>query len=88
VTAPYDRMNAHRPFVANDRAPREKRPLVERFAESVNRAMFAIYFASAAGIVLALSLGEPRAAWLFLGAMLTSASTEIIVWLFLRRLRP
>jgi hypothetical protein len=79
-------MNAHRPFVANDRAPREKRPLVERFAESVSKMMLAIYLAAAVGIVLALGFGEPRAAWLFLGAMLTSASTEIIVWLFLRRL--
>lgn len=79
-----ERRNAvHRP--ANDGEP-VRVALPERFADLIGRAMAAIYLSSGAALIACLLVGAQRPAWLFLGAMLTSASTAILADLFKSRI--
>jgi hypothetical protein len=78
----------HAPQAANDRAPREKRSTLTRFADAIGSAMLWLGTLSFAGILAALLLGHPEAAWPFIGSMASAALTLVLTGLFERRLEP
>lgn len=71
---------------ANDRAPREKRPLVERFADAIGRAVFRLWALASATTIVALLFGAVNAALLCIGAAVSAGATLLLIDAFERRL--